>query len=183
MNYLQWVDGNKRIVDFVEEAVHLGVSKKLPFLPRHLNKGSKIYLASLQITHYRNEEGKRRHKNTPVIFGHFIVDHIEFIVDEFNPKLDEIFKAKGLAFCQVTKAQARKEPARIDGKRLTAGAIFAVNTPPDVPDSRVKARQGMLAVYNPFVGIHGGLKFFRGIKEFELQQYLKFLKNTEVTNL
>ena len=44
-NYLMWISGTRKIDDFVDESLKLGISKKLPFLPRQLNKGSKIYLS------------------------------------------------------------------------------------------------------------------------------------------
>jgi len=173
-NYLMWVCGEVKILDFIEEGLRLGISRKLPFLPRQLNKGSKIHLASLQITHVRNPAGKLRHENKPVIFGDFTVDHVEFIVDEINSKIDETFTKKGLAFCQITKVQARKEPRRMDGKRLTSGSMYAVNYPPDSVE-RVKERQGLLTIYHPYIEATG-LNFFRGIKGFELSGYLKWRK-------
>ena len=175
LNYLMWVSGTRKISDFVDEALRLGISKKLPFLSRKLNKGSKIYLASLQIEHYRNIENKLRHKTTPVIFSEFIVDHVEFIVEDINPLLDEKFKSKGLSFCWITKNQARKEPKRSEGKRLTAGAMYAVDYPPDSKDVKIKERTGALTVYDPYVEIKG-VKFFRGVKEFDLIDYLSWLK-------
>jgi len=176
INYLMWVGGNTKISDFIEETLKLGISRKLPFLPRQLNKGSRIYLASLQIKHIRNIDGKMRHEINPVIFGEFMVDHIEFIVDEINPIIDEKFTKKGLAFCQVTKEQERKKPKRMDGKRLTAGTIYVVNYPPDNSEIKIKERKGLFIVYEPFIEAKIGLNFFRGIKLFSLLDYLKWCK-------
>lgn len=175
MNYLIWIGGTVKINNFIKESLHLGICRKLPFLPRKLNKGSKIYMASLQIKHVRNIEGKLRHEINPVIFGEFTVDHIEFIIDEINPLLDEKFKNKGLSFTWITKKQARKEPKRIDGKRLTVGAIYAVNYPPDLENIKVKERHGIFTIYEPYIEVKD-LKFFRGIKEFNLQNYLRGIK-------
>ena len=171
-NYLVWVSGLFKISDFIDEAIQLGISKKLPFLPRQLNKGSVIYLASLQISHVRNPAGKLKHETKPVIFGQFNVDHIDFIVNEVNPILQERFTKRRLEFRQITKVQARKEPKRKDGKRLTAGTIYMVNYAPDNYEEKIKERQGDFIVYEPFISIPD-IKFFRGIKIFNLQEYLK----------
>lgn len=175
MNYLIWISGTRKINEFVEESLKLGISRKLPFLPRQLNKGSKIYLASLQIEHERNMQGKLRHKTNPVIFGEMTVDHIEFIVDEVNPILDQKFKDRGLSFCWITKQQARKEPKRKEGKRLTANTMYVVNYPPDLKDMKIKERKGSFVLYNPFIQVQG-LVFCRGIKKFDLFEYLEWVK-------
>lgn len=171
-----WIGGNTKIVDFIEEALLLGISRKLPFLPRALNKGSIIYLASLQIKHVRDIRGKLKHQTSPVIFGEFMVDHIEFIVDEIDPALNQRFSSVGLFFEWITKKQVRKEPKRRDGKRLTAGTIYVVNYKPDIEDCIVKNRNGVFSIYDPFIEAKD-LKFFRGIKKFTLVNYLKDKKN------
>ena len=175
-----WVGGNIKVVDFIKEAINLGISRRLPFIPRQLNKGSIIYLASLQIQHVRGIDGKVKHETTPVIFGQFTVDHIEFIVDGIQSNINEQFTKKGLVFCQVTKIQERKNPKRMDGKRLTAGTIYAVDYPFDNFDIKVKKRNGDFTVYEPYLGA-SGLKFFRGIKEFDLYDYIKWI-NLKLSN-
>lgn len=171
-NYLVWVSGLFKISDFIDEAARLGISKKLPFVPRQLNKGSKIYLASLQISHVINPAGKLKHETKPVIFGEFEVDHIDFIVNEINPILQEKFLQRGLEFRQITKEQARKEPKRKYGKRLTAGTIYVVDYLPDNYEVKIKERQGNFVVYEPFISIPE-IKFFRGVRIFDLNKYLK----------
>jgi hypothetical protein len=177
MNYLLWVSGLIKIDDFVDESVRLGISRCLPFLPRGLNKGSKIYLASLQIHHFRNIDGKVKHETNPVIFGEFEVDHVDFIVDKFNQLLQDKFTRRGLIFQQLTKIQTRKEPKRKDGKRLTANTIYAVNYPPDNYEEKVKKREGNFTVYNPYIPC-GDIKFFRGVKIFDISKYLRLKKGS-----
>lgn len=180
-NFLMWCSGLVKIEDFINEALQLGISKKLPFLPRKINKGSKIYLASLQIKHIKNIEGKVKHETNPVIFGEFEVDHIEFIVDEVNQVIQDKFSKRGLEFKQITKIQSRKEPRRIDGKRLSSGSIYVVNYPPDNFDEKIKERHGVFTIYNPYISA-AGLNFFRGIMEFNLQDFLKWKKGKENKN-
>lgn len=173
-NYLMWISGLTKIEDFVSESYQLGICRKLPFLPRELNQGSKIYLASLQIKHVRDLQGKIKHQTDPVIFGEFTVDHIEFIVNEINPVLQDKFSKRGLIFQQITKHQTRKEPRRIEGKRLTAGTIYVVNYPPDNYEEKIKERHGVFTLYDPCIEAKG-LNFFRGVMEFDIKEFLAWL--------
>jgi len=174
-NYLMWIRGTTKIEDFIEESLQLGISKKLPFLPRLLNKGSKIYLASLQIKLVRDIRGKIKHETNPIIFGEFVVNHVDFIVNTIEPLLNKKFEKRGLVFQQLTKKQTRKEPRRKEGKRLTIGSIYAVNYPPDDYTKKIENRKGIFTIYNPFLSIKG-IKFFRGLKYFDLDDYLIWYK-------
>ena len=164
LDYLMWVGKKYTVESFFEETDIAGACKRLPFIPNGLRKGSKVFLGFKQTRHVKDKEGKIKHKCSPVLAGYFVVDHIEIIVLEKSEELEKMMKEKGIEFEQVTVQESEKQPDRICGNRLIVGSMYAVSN--KIVGNAIKFQESVNAL---------GLKFFRGIKEFNYDDWKKWI--------
>jgi len=149
---------------FIREAKTMGVSKRLPFVPRGLVFGkSKIFLV-----HWKEKN----------IFAFFIPVRLDVIADpEKSAKLRKELKDAGAEVKDISASRAIDDDVRGCGSRVVGG-IYAVTANDE--ESRKKANEIMKKYANDkdtIAEIGGGLavlknpiqytdKFFRGIRYF-----------------
>ena len=149
---------------FIDEAKRLGISKRIPFIPKgFVFEKSKIFLV---------------HWGTREIFGFFIPTRIEFIGVSNKKILEEAVKA-GAEVRIVSMGEAASEPERGCGTRIVGGAYLACEfqSPEDIQKVLEKLREEGLLSKESFAKLElaGSLillkkpikyngSFFRGIR-------------------
>lgn len=115
------------IQSFVEEAMVQGVAKRIPKLNKGIEPGVRVFLA--------HSEG--RGKGHGVIFGYFLITHIEIIVKDEAQKKEfeeamrtmsmwrEMLDGEQIQF--FTEVEIREEPHRFCGRRYFGAYLRAAN--------------------------------------------------------
>lgn len=126
---LMWVGTEfyPTIQSFVEEAMVQGVAKRIPKLSKGIEPGVRVFLA--------HSEG--RGKGHGVIFGYFLITHIEIIVEDEEQKREfteimrtmsqwrEMLEGEQIRF--FTEAEIVNEPPRRCGHRYYGAYLRAAN--------------------------------------------------------
>jgi len=104
------------IDSYIVEAMNMGCAKRIANLPSEVVPGkSRCFLA--------HDEGK---KGQGVIFGFFVVQGVEVILDDEKKIADYQRKHEELNVQPVSRAEARAEPRRLCGHRVY-GAAYLVS--------------------------------------------------------
>lgn len=126
---LMWVGSSfyPTIRSFIEEAAVQGVAKRIPRLNEGIEPGVRVFLA--------HSEG--RGKGHGVIFGYFLITHVEIIVDDEEQKKEfeeimhtmsmwrEMLDGERIRF--FTEEEIREEPPRLCGHRYFGVYLRAAN--------------------------------------------------------
>lgn len=90
--YLMWVGKEYTPAEFVAEAMVLGISKRIPRMPKGIQRGDWIYLAQQRVTDWHPGEGD-------AIFFAFQLDHVEKVITNeqaSNPAVLKELEEKGI---------------------------------------------------------------------------------------
>ena len=144
---------------FIKEAKKMGISKRVPFVPRGLIFGkSKVYLV---------------HWGTNEIFAFFIPTRIDVIADpEKSEKMRRELREAGAEIRDVSAAEALSGDVRGCGSRVVGGTYICAGGDPEETEKIFRKYANMKDTYadvaGPLVVLKKPIpftdKFFRGIR-------------------